>query len=151
MTSSVASAGHGRRPLKVPSLAGSLGLLALLLVVGAVVARANPGLLSVLWTCSIKDLTGLPCLTCGLTRVLLHFAAGEVKEAFLLAPLPALFLVLSLLAGAWHVLARVRRTTLPDVVVGRWLAKRAVRWSALAAVLSLWAYAIVRSLQTGAP
>lgn len=151
MTSSVASAGHGRGPLKAPSLSGSAGLLALLLVVGAIIARANPGLLSLLWTCTIKDLTGLPCLTCGLTRVLLHFAAGEVWAAFVLAPLPAISIVLSLVAGAWHVVGRARRTTLPDEVVGRWLRKRPVRWSALASVLLLWAYAIVRSLQTGAP
>ncbi len=147
MSSSEASAGRWRSP----SLSGSLGLLALVLLGGAALARVYPALLSALWTCSLKELTGLPCLSCGLTRVLLHFASGEPLAAFALAPLPALAVVLSLALGAWQLLARWRRSPLPDDVLGRWLSLRAVRWSALACVLALWGYAIVRSLATGAP
>lgn len=147
MTSSEASAGRWRRP----SLSGSVGLIALALLAGALLARAYPQLLSALWTCNLKALTGLPCLSCGLTRVLLHFASGEPLAAFALAPLPALAIVLSLALGVWQLLARWRRTPLPDDVLGRWLSRRGVRWGALVSVLALWGYAIARSLATGAP
>lgn len=140
-----------RAPAGGLSLSACLGALSALLLVGAVVARAHPALLSVLWECLFKRLTGVPCLTCGLTRVLLHLAGGEIGAAFALAPLPASVLALSLAAGAWHVLARVAGTRLPDEVIGRWLDRAAVRWGAIACGLALWGYAIARSLSTGAP
>lgn len=114
-------------------------------------ATVYPELLGALWTCTLRDVLGVPCLSCGLTRVLLLLAEGQVIAAFALAPLPALTVVLAVLVGAWHVVARARSTALPDEVLGRWLQKSAVRWGLLASVLSLWAYAIARSLLTGAP
>jgi len=40
--------------------------------------------------CMFKALTGLPCPTCGSTRVLGHLAAGDLIGAVLLNPLAAL-------------------------------------------------------------
>lgn len=132
-------------------LAPLFGAGALALLLGGAVARAYPSLLSSLWTCTFKALTGLPCPTCGISRVLVLLAHGEVGAAFALSPLPAVAVVLSLLAGAWHLLAWGFRLPLPDDVIGRWRSRAAVRWSAVASGLVLWGYAIVRSLLTGAP
>lgn len=133
------------------ALSPVLGAVAVLLVAGAVVARAQPWLLSLLWQCTFKELTGIPCLTCGLTRVLVHLAGGEVLAAFALAPLPASAVVLALVAGGWYVGARLTGRALPDEVIGRWLRVSAVRWGVVASGLALWGYAIARSLSTGAP
>lgn len=133
------------------SFAPLLGAVALVLLGGAAVVRAHPSLLSLLWPCAFKQLTGLPCATCGISRVLVHLAGGEVGAAFVLAPLPAGVVTFSLLLGVWYGLARLRQRPLPDEVIGRWLSRAAVRWGAIASGLVLWGYAIVRSLSTGAP
>lgn len=133
------------------SLSGVAGLAAVALLVGARVAGVFPELLGALWTCGLKELTGVPCPTCGLTRVLLRLSHGDVVGAITLAPLPTLFVFFVFVAGAWQLLARAGRAPFPDDVIGRRLGSRAALLGLGIGTLTLWGYAIARSLQTGAP
>ncbi len=137
--------------LRAPSVAAVCGSAALLLLLGAALAKAYPWLLSGLWDCFFKEHTGLPCATCGISRVLLLLVDGDVLAALALAPLPFLLVVLSLAAGAWHLVALARSRPLPDAVVPRWFKPLWAKGLLVVGVASLWGYAIARSLATGAP
>lgn len=141
---------HASR-LRAPSIAAVCGALALLLLLGGAVANAHPWLLSGLWDCFFKEHTGLPCATCGISRVLLLLAEGDLLAALRLAPLPFFLVVLSLAAGAWHLAALALCRPLPDAVLARWFSSRWARALLVVVVVGLWAYAIARSLMTGAP
>jgi hypothetical protein len=136
---------------RAPSVAGVGGSLALLVLLGAAAANANPWLLGGLWGCPFKELTGLPCATCGITRVLLLLAEGEWLAAARPAPLPFFLGVLCLAAGAWQLVARARSRPLPDDVVPRWFRPLWMKGLLVVWVVALWGYAIARSLATGAP
>lgn len=133
------------------SISGTLGLFAFGCLIAGRVAQAKPGLLGLLWTCPVKSATGLPCFTCGITRVSMLLAHGELWDALVLAPLPFLIVTLSLVAGAWHLYAKVAKRPLPDEVLGRLVPMKPVRVGVTVSFLALWGYAIVRSILTGAP
>ncbi len=78
--------------------------------VGAAGMVAIAGALLVLWVfpgatgilaCPLKELTSVPCPTCGTTRALLAFARGDVLAAFRLQPLATAGVGLGLLASVW--------------------------------------------------
>jgi hypothetical protein len=57
--------------------------------------------------CVFKGLTGIPCLTCGSTRSVVHLSHGEILSAFAMNPLmtlclisAALFFIHSLMSAA---------------------------------------------------
>jgi len=58
--------------------------------------------------CVFKVLTGIPCLTCGSTRSVVHLSHGDILSAFALNPLTAvclvsavLYLLISLMSAAF--------------------------------------------------
>jgi len=137
------------------SVSGALGGTSAVLLIAGVWLNHDPRGLAFLYACPWKLTLGFPCLTCGITRVFLLLAEGEVMAAITLAPLPFLLVIGSLAAGAWWVLARVRGGRDPDVVITRfitrWFASRFVQVLAVVSVFAMWGYAIARSAQTGVP
>lgn len=78
--------------------------------IGAAGMTAIAGALVVLWAfpwaagvlaCPLKELTSIPCPTCGTTRALLALARGDVWSALRLQPLATAGVGLGLLASAW--------------------------------------------------
>lgn len=143
--------GVSRRRSRLRSRSLLVGLGGALLLVGAGVALRWPVLLRGLWPCPFRAVTSLPCPTCGLTRVLLLLAEGRVVEALHLAPLPALLLGGALSLGLFEALRMLLQQDSLDLVLTRWLRPSPVRWSLAVVAGLLWAYAIARSLHTGAP
>ena len=74
---------------------------ALWLMVGAAsvcllgVALVTPGIQ--LPRCAFKTITGLPCLTCGVTRTVIALSRGDLERALFLKPLAAVGCALGLL------------------------------------------------------
>jgi hypothetical protein len=112
-------------------LVGSLGACALWLRLGLPV----PG-------CAFRAWTGLPCATCGSTRLIRALVSGHVVEAATLNPLVFSLLVL---AAAWSGLS-VARTVLdaptPPLVANR----GRVVVAAAVAVLANWIYLVLRGI-----
>lgn len=133
------------------SPSASLGLFATLCLTVAYFSKSRPGLVTWMWACPVKSTLDLPCFTCGITRVFLHLSRGEVVDAVVLAPLPFIIVVASLVFGLSWVVSFWR----PSKSADRWFfAKlhKTKRWFPLALMaLLLWGYAIGRSLQTHAP
>jgi Protein of unknown function (DUF2752) len=82
---------------------GSITLAAL----GA--ARLFP-VTSLMPSCVFKELTGIPCPACGSTRAVMHFAHFDVPHAFIMNPLIAAAVVLSLLALIYSIVSAVLGT-----------------------------------------
>lgn len=138
-------------PSSVEGSALTLGALALAVVALGRLYPGSPGLQALLWPCPLKAMTGLPCPTCGITRVAVLLAQGEVLEALLLAPLPALGLLGALVLGAWGALAAALRRPGPMAATARWRANPRVGWWLLGGALGLYGATLVRSVLTGAP
>ncbi|SRR5258706_4714972 len=51
--------------------------------------------------CLVKNLTGLPCPSCGTTRSVVLFAKGEIINALQINPLSLLAVVFFILAPCW--------------------------------------------------
>lgn len=139
------------RVVRGPSLSLVLGAASLACLVAAFWLNEHPGGLGLLWDCPFKLLTGVPCFLCGITRVYLLLAAGDVAGAVALAPLPFLLVTGALIALVWWLVARARGGRDPDVVIGHWLAPRVMKVLVVVSALALWGYAITRSLSIGAP
>jgi len=73
----------------VPEVFALIGLLSFL------VARFLP-LLALPYTCPMKGIFGIPCMTCGMTHAFVHLAHGELSAALGASPFGAL-----LAAAAW--------------------------------------------------
>jgi len=73
----------------VPEVFALIGLLSF------AVARFLP-VLSLPYTCPMKGVFGIPCMTCGMTHAFVHLAHAELAAAFGASPFGAL-----LAAGAW--------------------------------------------------
>jgi len=70
---------------------GAIGLVAL------AAARFVPPGLTDFYRCPFHSITGIPCLSCGMTRSFRHVVHGRFLEAFNLNPLGALFCILTIL------------------------------------------------------
>ena len=55
--------------------------------------------------CLVKNLFGIPCPTCGMTRAWLHFFRGDFTGAFMFHPL---FLLPAIIAGLFVFIPRMR-------------------------------------------
>ena len=118
------------------------GLLALF---GLATAIFVPDLVMRLAHCPLRDLTGLPCPTCGGTHAAVAMAHGRPAEAFTSSPLVAGGLVLFsfwLVAGVITTLVPAWRRKL--VLSSR--EKRTARVLAVLIVLWGWAWVIRHSL-----
>jgi hypothetical protein len=89
--------------------------------------------------CLMKNLTGIPCPTCGFTRGMLSFWDGQILRAWLYNPL--LFTVL----GFFVVLAAFRIIFVRSIRIHLTKRERYAAWVAAAAlVVSNWTYVILR-------
>jgi hypothetical protein len=90
--------------------------------------------------CVFKATTGIPCLTCGGTRALLHLAHLDVLGALAMNPLVATALIALVPWGIVDAVLALRRRALV-LEVGPALG-RTLRWAAVPLLLGNWAYLI---------
>ena len=121
---------------------GVLDALGLIGLAGLLVARFIPvAQLVPFWGCGFRQMTGIPCPGCGLTRVADHFAHGHFGAALLANPLgffAACGFLFAVVMSALHLAFKV---TLPVVH----LEEREWAWlrnAAIAAVLVNYAFVI---------
>jgi hypothetical protein len=133
-----------------PLSAWAGGLAALVLVLGRVFPHST-ALQGLLWPCPLKLASGVPCVTCGITRVSVDLAHGEVLDALALAPLPTLALLFCLGLGTAALVAWIRRRRGPDRLVLWLLITTPGRATLGVLVLGLYAWTLVRFTATGLP
>jgi hypothetical protein len=130
---------RGQSAFPIPRAALLAG--ALLLALG-IVAAALPGIENGPVVCPFRAVTGLPCPTCGLTRVAHSLMRGNLGSALAINPFDTLFFLVAmpLFAGLW-----VANLTGGFVVrISMSGAERRVAWGLLlAAALANWAYVLV--------
>lgn len=95
--------------------------------------------------CSLKALTGVPCLTCGMTRSWVHLAHGRVGEAFVQNPLGALLCLGAIALAAFVALRHAARLPFPRVRLGG-ARSAAAATAGFVAVLLNWLYAWLSGL-----
>ncbi len=67
--------------------------------------------------CFLKSLTGIPCVSCGITRSVIHILHGHIIEAMLINPLGLLACLVLIIAPFWVVYDFVKRKdTLPNSI-----------------------------------
>jgi hypothetical protein len=98
---------------------GMMGLVVL------AVARLVPPVLTNWYKCPFHSFTGIPCLTCGMTRAFRHVVHGQFAEAFSLNPLGAVLCIITVLYVLYALSLVVFRLPRPRVR----LESRAARWS----------------------
>ena len=138
-------------PRRLDPLAAWAGGLALLVLALGRVFPHSDALQGLLWPCPLKLASGVPCVTCGITRVSVHLAHGELLDALRLAPLPALLLVFCLGLGAAAVLSWWRGVRGPDRLVLWLLITTRGRVTLGTTVLGLYAWTLLRFAETGLP
>jgi hypothetical protein len=90
-----------QRATRVQRLTG----LAVFLVIGGglvllnVLQRVHFNFGLLFWPCGFRARTGLPCLTCGMTRSVLAFSRGDLVEAFRMQPAAGLLGLVCVAAG----------------------------------------------------
>jgi hypothetical protein len=95
--------------------------------------------------CRFREWTGLPCATCGTTRMLRALLAGDLANAILLNPMVFFALVA---VGAWSLVASIRALTgRPAWPIAQGPpARRALAAAAALGLAAGWAYQIWRAL-----
>ena len=130
---------RGQAPYPIPRAALLTG--ALLIALG-IVAAALPGIEDGPVACPFRAVTGLPCPTCGLTRVTHWLMRGDVSSALAINPFDTLFLLIAvpLFAALW--VANLAGWFTVRVSIS--LVERRVAWALLVAVaLANWAYVLL--------
>ncbi len=115
----------------------------ILAVFGLAIVRFKPDLVLHLAHCPLRDLTGMPCPTCGGTHTAVALAHGRLADAFAANPLVAVGLVVF---GIW-LLIGVLTTMVPglrrDLVLTSG-EKRTARILAVLIILGAWIREIFR-------
>ncbi len=106
-------------------------------------ARFWPG-----WGCRFRELTGWPCLSCGMTRSFDWFAQGRFVDALCVNPLGFLLACSGACLALWLVLAPLRPPRVEIVLSPR--AQWTLRAFAIAACLLNWAYLLATRALEGA-
>jgi hypothetical protein len=134
----------GERLVQVSAVAGAPPLGAIFGGIG-VVAAAAVGLLGLdrlpLTFCVFKGMSGLPCPTCGSTRVVARLFDLDLAGALAMNPFTTLVAVV---IGAWAIADLVLLSRRRSLRVG--LSPLGVRWLrgvALVAFLANWVYLVV--------
>jgi hypothetical protein len=99
-------------------------------------------LLSLAPDCAFKGLTGIPCLTCGSTRALMHLSHGNILSALGMNPLMALCLVSAVFCfftGLMGALLKLPRISLHFTEKE----KTFLRAGAIMLLLMQWTYLII--------
>ncbi|MBT1712096.1 DUF2752 domain-containing protein [Fulvivirgaceae bacterium PWU5] len=100
--------------------------------------------------CMFKDMTGVPCPSCGITRSLLSLLHGNVQEALWINPLGFVAALLLTILPAWVLYDGVqRKRTLPTAY--RWAELQLQRQKLLyvpliALILVNWGWNILKDL-----
>ena len=120
-------------------------LFGLVMAFGAVVGAVWLKLGMPVPACRLRELTGVPCPTCGSTRLAEELLRGHVLDAF--AANPLVFLAIAAVA-VWAVLSVVTRLLrLPTARVHFDKRERLVlKLAAVAGLVASWAYVILRDV-----
>jgi hypothetical protein len=75
-----------------------------------------------LWipACPLKQATGIPCLSCGLTRCLEAMVQGDLRQAFHWHPVGLMGVFLLPVLGAWDIIRMVRGQDYPELPERAW-------------------------------
>jgi len=125
-------------PKRIPGLA--LGIL-LGLPLGLLLLRIMTGLGLTLPPCPLKELTGLPCATCGLTRMAQALGRGDIAEALHWHPVALVVVGLSPLVALWDLHRAWRGRPLPPLPESWWS-----RAAVILLFLGTWALQITRGI-----
>jgi hypothetical protein len=113
------------------------GIALVVLIVGGLLP-----ILSVAPDCVFKALTGIPCLTCGSTRSVVHLSHGDILSAFALNPLTTLCLISAILYLIYSLMSAV--FNLPRVrVLLTDTERNMIRAGAVILLLAQWTYLIL--------
>lgn len=99
------------------------------------------------WGCALRENTGIPCLSCGMTRSFDWFAQGRLLDSLLINPLGFALAVVSLTAFVYLLAIPLRLPRLEIRLSER--ASMVVRYGALLMLAANWGYLIARTLLTG--
>lgn len=113
---------------------GTIGLIAL------IAARLVPPALTDFYRCPFRVITGIPCLTCGITRSFRHMVHGRFYEAFSLTPLGALFCILTMLYVIYALTVVVFRLPRPRFRLNRSVCRLTLRLGLPGILLLNWIY-----------
>lgn len=119
------------------------GPLLLMLTGGLLAVRLIPDLVHGLSRCPLRDITGVPCPTCGGTHAAAGMAAGRWLDALQANPIATVGLAVFTLWAVYGVIA----TLLPRLRRGLELSgpeKKAARYLAAFLILASWAWQIAR-------
>ncbi len=96
------------------------------------------------WGCTLRRVTGFPCMGCGLTRAFDRITHLRVAGAFDANPLGALAAILLALLVVYAVARNLVLFPRPEFVLDerQW---RGVRWTLLVGILLNWGWVIVRT------
>lgn len=98
---------------------GAVGLIVL------AVARLVPPALTNWYKCPFHAVTGIPCMTCGMTRAFRFVIHGQFAEAFQINPLGAVFCMFTVLFVIYALVMVAFRMPRPRVA----LESRTARWT----------------------
>ena len=93
--------------------------------------------------CVFHDLTGLPCLTCGLTRCAVALFHGDLSGAVRWNPLMFFTFCAVAMFDLYALAALALRTPRLRLIFRSERAKNSIRYVAIAAVLLNWTYLLV--------
>jgi hypothetical protein len=122
----------------VPEVFALIGLLSF------AVARFVP-VLSVPYTCPMKGIFGIPCLTCGMTHAFVHLAHGDVAAGFAASPFGALLAAAAWLYAAIDLTRAVLDLPFPYLALKH---QRAVVAAAFSALALNWAWLLSQGSPT---
>ncbi|HYA85860.1 MAG TPA: DUF2752 domain-containing protein [Nitrospirota bacterium] len=108
------------------------------LVIGA--ARVLP-ILSIAPSCVFKNITGIPCPTCGTTRSVVYLAQGKIATAYAMNPLAATVLIAAVLYFFYSVITLIFNLPRLGFILNH-REKIAVQTTAIMLLLVQWAYLI---------
>ncbi len=99
--------------------------------------------------CPIRNITGYPCPSCGVTRSLISLITGDITEALFINPLGILLSVLALVvvaAGGYDLLTRQQKLYRLYLQTEQWIKKPAIASFFILLVLANWYWNISKEL-----
>jgi hypothetical protein len=99
-------------------------------------------ILSVAPDCVFKVLTGIPCLTCGSTRSVVHLSHGDILSAFALNPLTTLCMISAILYLIYSLMSAAFNLPRISLLLTN-TESNMIRAGALMLLLAQWTYLII--------
>lgn len=127
------------KPNRSVGAADAMGFIGL---IGLLVARFVPiATLIPFWGCMFRQVTGIPCPGCGLTRVADRFAHFNVVGALKANPLGTLAAAFFATMAVWSFLHLAFKVPIPELVLDddEW---RRVRWAVLFLFVANYAWVV---------